>query len=83
MLHRSTPAPAARAASAMRHPATAQPPPSRCCSQNDQLIATAWGAPFPLPSFPPADFTMSLMSIQPLFYMMSGPEHLYGFVFGW
>ncbi len=37
----------------------------------------------PLPPFPPADFTMSLMSIQPLFYMMSGPEHLYGFVFGW
>ena len=40
-------------------------------------------SPTPFPPFPPADFTMSLMSIQPLFYLMSGPEHLYGFVFGW
>ncbi|PSC76881.1 major facilitator superfamily domain-containing 8-like [Micractinium conductrix] len=28
------------------------------------------------------DFTLSLMSIQPLFYVVGGPQSLYGFVFG-
>ncbi|KAI7837448.1 hypothetical protein COHA_008706 [Chlorella ohadii] len=28
------------------------------------------------------DFTMSLMSIQPLFYLLSGPQSLYGLTFG-
>lgn len=30
----------------------------------------------------PADFTMSLMSIQPLYYVLDGPEHVYGLTFG-
>lgn len=28
------------------------------------------------------DFTMSLMSIQPLYYVLDGPEHVYGLTFG-
>jgi MFS family permease len=28
------------------------------------------------------DFTMSLMSIQPLFYLLEGPQSLYGLTFG-
>ena len=46
--------------------------PDPCCFDPNVVI-------FPLPS---ADFTMSLMSIQPLYYLVQGRQSLYGLTFG-
>ena len=60
---------------AARHAAQAGPIPRR-------RIPRAAGPLLPISAGLAIDYTMSLMSIQPLYYTVAGPDSLYGFVFG-